>query len=233
MSVMTVILDVVNAAKSFTLHLHGGVRRPVLANVTFSVAATECVVLAGRSGIGKSSILRMIFGNYRCDTGQIYVRCEGSLVDVAAASPRHVLRLRRCAIAYVSQFLWVIPRVPTLDVVAEPLVLAGFPREEAREKARALLRRLGLAEVLWTVPPATFSGGERQRVNIARAFVQETPLLLLDEPTASLDPGNRETVIELINERRARGAAIVAVVHDDAVRAAIASRIVDVSAFAA
>ncbi len=177
-------------------------RIAVLAGVSFAVDAGECVVLGGPSGAGKSSILRMAYGNYAVDSGEILVAHGGETVDLAAASPRTVLALRRDTIGYVSQFLRTVPRVAALDVVAEPLLSTGATRDEARELAAALLRRLNLPERLWQLPPATFSGGEQQRVNIARGFVTAHPILLLDEPTASLDAENRAVVIELVREKK-------------------------------
>lgn len=230
---MTAMLQVSNAAKAFTMHLQGGVRLPVVSGVSFHVDAGECVVLSGPSGAGKSSILKMIFGNYRCDTGKIGIRHREASIDIATAEPRKVLELRRSTIGYVSQFLRAVPRVPTLDVVAEPLIANGVARDEARKRASALLKRLNIAERLWSLPPATFSGGEQQRVNIARGFVSERPILLLDEPTASLDAVNRAVVVELIGERKRAGTAMLAIVHDDEVREKIADRLVDVASFAA
>jgi alpha-D-ribose 1-methylphosphonate 5-triphosphate synthase subunit PhnL len=230
---MTAMLQVSNAAKAFTMHLQGGVRLPVVSGVSFHVDAGECVVLSGPSGAGKSSILKMIFGNYRCDTGKIGIRHREASIDIATAEPRQVLELRRNTIGYVSQFLRAVPRVPTLDVVAEPLIANGVARDEARKRAGALLKRLNIAERLWSLPPATFSGGEQQRVNIARGFVSERPILLLDEPTASLDAVNRAVVVELIGERKRAGTAMLAIVHDDDVREKIADRLVDVASFAA
>jgi alpha-D-ribose 1-methylphosphonate 5-triphosphate synthase subunit PhnL len=229
---MSAVLELRNAQKSFTMHLQGGLRLPVVAGVEFSVAPGQCVVLAGPSGAGKSSILKMIFGNYRCDGGEILVRHGDATVDVAGAEPRQILKLRQTVMGYVSQFLRAVPRVPALDVVAEPLVIDAAAREAARAKAAALLHRLAIPERLWQVPPVTFSGGEQQRVNIARGFLPERPLLLLDEPTASLDAANRATVMELIAEKKRRGTAIVAVVHDDDVRRAIADIELDVTRFA-
>jgi len=200
--------------------------------VSFQVEPGECVVLSGPSGAGKSSILKMIFGNYRCDGGRIGIRHRGNLVDLASAEPRQVLSVRRDTIGYVSQFLRAVPRVATIDVVAEPLVVTGATRTEAREWAGQLLRRLNIPERLWALPPSTFSGGEQQRVNIARGFISDLPILLLDEPTASLDAANRAVVVELIDEKKRNGVAMVAIVHDDEIRHLIADRIVDVTSFA-
>ena len=230
---MTQVLEIADVSKSFTMHLRDGVVLPVVRNVSFGVNAGECVVLAGPSGIGKSSILKMIFGSYRCDAGTIRVHHAPHATDVAQAAPREIIALRKRVIAYVSQFLRAIPRVPALDVAAEPLIAAGAERAAARDRAANLLNYLNVPERLRGLPPATFSGGEQQRVNIARGFVGDHPLLLLDEPTASLDAENRAAVVKLINERKHRGAAILAIVHDLDVRDAIADRLIDVGAFAA
>jgi alpha-D-ribose 1-methylphosphonate 5-triphosphate synthase subunit PhnL len=228
---MPAVLEIVQASKSFTMHLQGGLRLPVVNSVAFSVHTGECVVLAGPSGAGKSSILKMIFGSYRCDDGRILLRDADAVTDIAAAEPRRILALRKNTMGYVSQFLRAVPRVPCLDVVAEPLMIQQVVREEACVRAGALLHRLNIPERLWPIPPATFSGGEQQRVNIARGFLPDMPILLLDEPTASLDAENRAVVVDLIAAKKKQGAAIVAIVHDDDVRRAIADTIVDVSKF--
>ncbi len=214
------------------MHMRGGVVLPVVANLAFSIRSGECTVLGGPSGAGKSSILKMVYGNYTVDQGQIIVSHEGRLVDIASASPRVILSVRRSTIGYVSQFLRAVPRVPAIDIVAEPLLGWGVDRDAARQKAAQMLARLNLPERLWQLPPATFSGGEQQRVNIARGFITDHPILLLDEPTASLDARNREVVIGLIAEKKAAGVAFLGIFHDDDVRAAVADRIVDVTAFA-
>jgi alpha-D-ribose 1-methylphosphonate 5-triphosphate synthase subunit PhnL len=216
------ILELVDVSKTFTLHLQGGLRLPAVSDISFRVRPGECVVLAGPSGAGKSSILKMIYGNYRCDSGRILVRHRGAVIDVARAEPREILALRTTTLGYVSQFLRAIPRVSAVDVVAGD-------RSGDRAEAADLLRRLNVSDRLHAVPPATFSGGEQQRVNIARGFLPELPVLLLDEPTASLDARNRAVVVDLIAEKKRRGAAIVAVVHDDEVRAAIADVVVDIT----
>lgn len=230
---MTAMIDVADAKKTFTMHLQGGIELPVVRGVTFQVNPGECVVLSGPSGAGKSSILKMIFGNYRCDSGRIGIRHRGTVIDLAIAEPREVLNVRRATIGYVSQFLRAVPRVATIDVVAEPLIVNGMSRADAQARAGELLRRLNIPERLWRLPPATFSGGEQQRVNIARGFISELPVLLLDEPTASLDAANRAVVVELVAEKKRQGVAMVAIVHDDEIRHLIADRIVDVTSFAA
>ena len=229
---MSSMIEISGAEKTFTMHLQNGVLLPVVSGISMQVDAGECVVLAGPSGAGKSSILKMIFGNYRCDKGRITVRHGDAVIDIATALPRDILRARKRTIGYVTQFLRAVPRVPTLDVVAEPLIANGTPRHAAHAAAAALLDRLNIAERLWTLPPSTFSGGEQQRVNIARGFIFDMPILLLDEPTASLDAANRKIVVDLIDEKKRRGVAMVAIVHDDEVRNIIADRIVDVTSFA-
>jgi alpha-D-ribose 1-methylphosphonate 5-triphosphate synthase subunit PhnL len=222
------VIEVAEVSKGFVLHNQGGAILRVLAGASLVVAPGECVALTGPSGAGKSTLMRMIWGNYLAASGRIVV----GGVDVASASPREIMALRRRTLGYVSQFLRVVPRVPALDVVAEPLLALSVAEEPARARAAALLARLSIPEALWALSPSTFSGGERQRVNIARGFVHAYPAMLLDEPTASLDPANRETVLELVEEAKGRGAAIVGIFHDAAARARVADREVDVSAFA-
>jgi len=222
-----------NVAKSFTMHLRDGIVLPVVTGVSFEVNAGECVVLGGPSGAGKSSLLKMVYGNYAVDAGEILVDHHGELVDLAIADPRTVIEVRKDSIGYVSQFLRTVPRVSALDVVAEPLVIRGVDKPSAQARARALLARLNLPERLWSLPPATFSGGEQQRVNIARGFITEHPVLLLDEPTASLDATNRAVVVGMIAEKKAAGVALLGIFHDDDVRTEVANRIVDVTRFAA
>lgn len=229
---MATPIVVSEVSKSFTMHLRDGIRLPVVADVSFSLKSGECAVLGGPSGAGKSSILKMLYGNYSVDAGQIIVKHRDELIDLATASPRAVLQIRRDTIGYVSQFLRTVPRVSALDVVAEPLISLGEDRDAARARARELLSRLNLPEKLWSLPPATFSGGEQQRVNVARGFITPHPVLLLDEPTASLDAANRAVVVGLIAEKKQLGTALLGIFHDADVREAVADRIIDVTDFA-
>ena len=178
---MSMPLVVDDVAKTFIMHLRGGAELPEVEGVSFTLEAGECAVLGGPSGAGKSSILKMVYGNYAVDRGRILVQHLDGEIDIASASPRRLLSVRRETIGYVSQFLRVVPRVATLDIVAEPLIERGTAPETARGRAADLLARLNLPERLWHLPPATFSGGEQQRVNIARGFITDHPLLLLDE----------------------------------------------------
>ncbi len=221
------MIEIRNLSKSFTLHNQGAAVIPVMENAALSVASGECVGLIGASGAGKSTLMRMVWGNYLAASGMILV---GTL-DVARAAPREILLLRRETLGYVSQFLRVVPRVPTLDVVAEPLLALGTPADVARARAADLLARLNIPERLWSLSPTTFSGGEQQRVNIARGFVHAYPVMLLDEPTASLDAANRDVVLTLIEQAKARGAAILGIFHDEAARARVCDCIVDVTKY--
>ena len=224
-------LKVEHLTKTFTLHTQGGIAIPVFDDLSLDVFPGECVALHGPSGTGKSTLLRSLYANYLPDSGRILVAHQGGTVDMASAEPHEVLEVRRITVGYVSQFLRVIPRVPTVDIVAEPFKLAGGDAAAARAKAETLLARLNIPERLWSLAPATFSGGEQQRVNIARGFAFDYPVLLLDEPTASLDAKNRETVIALINEAKARGAAVVGIFHDADVRARVADRLFEIEGF--
>ncbi|ESH91855.1 phosphonate ABC transporter ATP-binding protein [Cupriavidus sp. HPC(L)] len=223
------LIEVRGLGKMFTLHNQGGIRLPVLQSIDFDAARGECLVLSGRSGTGKSTLLRCLYGNYLATEGSIRLRdtsAQGApWVELTDAPEQRVLKLRRDVIGYVSQFLRAIPRVGALDVVAEPLQQRGIDRNVARERAAALLERLNLPRRLWELPPATFSGGEQQRVNIARGLIGGHPILLLDEPTASLDADNRTVVIELIREALAAGRCLIGIFHDEAVRDAVATRL--------
>jgi alpha-D-ribose 1-methylphosphonate 5-triphosphate synthase subunit PhnL len=226
-----IMLQTRGLAKSFTLHLRGGLLIQVLSNVDLDVRGGECVVLSGPSGAGKSTLMRSLYGNYRAESGSILIRHRGQTVDIATADPRTILAVRHETLGYVSQFLRVVPRVSALDVVAEVLLARRIDQETAREKARTLLLQLNIPSRLHAIPPATFSGGEQQRVNLARGFIAGHPILLLDEPTASLDAENRAVVIRMVQDAKARGTAIVAICHDADVRDAIADRLFTMSPY--
>lgn len=228
---MTVMLNVNEIEKRFVLHSQGGTILPVLRGATMAVRRGECVVLTGTSGTGKSTLLRILFGNYQPTAGRVEVRHREQMIDIPTTSPRMVLEIRRWTISWVSQFLRVIPRVSTVDLVREPMLLRGISAKVATQRAQDILKRVNLPERLWHLAPQTFSGGEQQRVNIARSFVDPSPVMLLDEPTASLDATNRDVVVELIDEVRKSGSAVVGIFHDDAVRQRVATRLVDIGAF--
>ena len=223
------ILSVRGLRKTFTLHTQGGTRIEALSGQNLDVRQGECLAIHGPSGAGKSTLLRLLYANYKPCSGSVRVWHENTWVDMAVASPRVALAVRHTTLGYVSQFLRVIPRVSSLNIVAERLTAHGENMDVAREKAGSLLARLHIPQRLWNLAPATFSGGEQQRVNIARGFIRRYPIMLLDEPTASLDAANRKTVVALIEEAKAAGAAIVGIFHDEAVRDAVADRVFELS----
>jgi alpha-D-ribose 1-methylphosphonate 5-triphosphate synthase subunit PhnL len=215
--------------KSFLLHWQGGVTLSVLKKVSLEVKASECLTLRGPSGSGKTTLLRLLYANYKAQDGRILIKHQCQWIDIVRAELRKVLEIRESTIGYVSQFLRVIPRVPALDVVMEPLRREGISPYHARRQAEDTLTRLNIPQRLWGISPTTFSGGEQQRVNIAKSFIKPYPILLLDEPTAALDATNRRVVVEMIQEAKSRGTAMVGVFHDEEVRAAVSSRIFDIA----
>lgn len=223
------LIEVRDLSKTFTLHQQNGVVLNVLRGVAFSVQCGECLVLHGQSGAGKSTLLRTLYGNYLPAGGSIRVRHAGQWLELVGAAPREVLEVRQQTLGYVSQFLRVIPRVACLDVVMEPALARGWTKADAQARAEHLLARLNIPRRLWQLAPGTFSGGEQQRVNIARGFMVAWPVMLLDEPTASLDDRNRQVVLELINEAKAGGAALIGIFHDRAAREAVADRHLDMT----
>jgi len=227
---MTVLLEARNLKKTFTLHNQQGVILDVLERIDLDIAAGEMVGLKGPSGTGKSTLLRILYGNYRPVAGSVRLWHEGEMVDIVGARASRVLDIRRKTLSFVSQFLRVIPRVSTLAIVMDPMLSRGVRQDEAHDRAAAMLKQLRLPERLWGLAPATFSGGEQQRVNIARSFVDPTPVMLLDEPTASLDAENRDIVVDLIVKARKAGAAMAGIFHDEAVSDRIATRTISLKA---
>ncbi|MEB3217909.1 MAG: phosphonate C-P lyase system protein PhnL [Nostocales cyanobacterium 94392] len=219
-----VVLQVENLSKSFTLHNQGGINFPVIKDISLSLKAGECIALAGESGTGKSTFMRCLYANYRVDSGAIWVKHQGEWVDLCQLKSYELLTVRQKTIGYVSQFLRVIPRVPAVDVAAEPLWELGVDKKVAYEKICELFTRLHLPQRLWNLSPTTFSGGEKQRVNIARALAVNYPILLLDEPTSALDANNSQVVIELLQERKKDGCAMVGIFHDEEVRSQLCDR---------
>ncbi|MEM9332575.1 MAG: phosphonate C-P lyase system protein PhnL [Pseudomonadota bacterium] len=218
------VLSVKQLDKQFTLHTQNGAVLNVLENVNLTVCAGEIVALCGPSGAGKSSLLKSVYGTYRINGGSIHIRSERGVMDIAKAEPREILELRTETIGYVSQFLRVIPRVSTLDIVANAAIEIGTEDKDARIQAIELLERLRIPSALHGLSPLTFSGGEQQRVNIARAMSAPRPLMLFDEPTASLDPVNRETVLEMIHDLARSGTAVLGIFHDPQDRQKLGTR---------
>ncbi|MBE9581930.1 MAG: phosphonate C-P lyase system protein PhnL [Proteobacteria bacterium] len=222
------MIDVDNLNKNFFLHTQGEAKIPVFRDFRLKLKHDESVALVGPSGVGKSTLLRLLYGNYKIGSGKILVRHNGDVLNMAGADPHMILHIRKWTMGYVSQFLRVIPRVPAIQVVMEPLKVRGVSEKEARPRAEVLLTRLRIPKRLWSLSPTTFSGGEQQRINIARGFIATYPVMLLDEPTASLDPVNSRTVVEIIKEALSQGTSVIGIFHDEDIRNSLASRRVEI-----
>lgn len=209
-------LRVRDLRKEFELHILHGKEILGFEGVSFDVPTGAFVGIAGPSGSGKSSLLKCLYRTYLADGGAIYVDLpNGETVDLVTAEDDVVLDLRDSEIGYVSQFLRPVPRVTAIDLAARPLVRRGVSRSEARERVVEYFRRLALPEDLWDGYPILFSGGEQQRVNLARALVSDARLLLLDEPTSALDASLQAEVVRLLAERRDRGTTMIGIMHDE------------------
>lgn len=220
------ILEVESVDKSFTLHNVDGRTVKALGNICFTMNSGEHVALAGSSGAGKSTLLRTIYRTYRADRGAInFTLPNGARVDLTRLTDNEVVEIRGREIGYVSQFLRAQPRRAVIDVVVRAGISRGMQVDEARERAKASLRRLNIGESLWDVHTAVLSGGEKQRVNIAAGLISPPRLLLLDEPVAALDPTNRGHAIDLIAELSTMGVAVLAVFHDLDAIARLSSRV--------
>lgn len=220
------LLGVEDLGKTFTLHNQGGIKIDALDDFHLELKKGECIVLSGPSGAGKSSILKLIYGNYKLTSGKVRVMHKGEIKDLSRAEPLEIIDIRKHTIGYVSQFLDVIPRISAVEAVAEPLLNLGVLRSQAEEKAADILKKLNLPEKLFDLPPATFSGGEKQRVNIAKGFIHDYPIMILDEPTASLDKENVEIVCSLVDEKLKKGTGIIGIFHDEELKKRLASKMV-------
>lgn len=222
-------LKVRNLSKEFTVHTRGGIKIQGYEDINFEVKKGEFLSLYGPSGMGKSSILKALYRTYTTTTGDIiFTKEDGSSVNIASCDESTMLDLRKDEIGYVSQFLKVLPRIGAVDVVAQPLIDKGEDEKKAKEAARELLEFLGIKEELFDVSPLTFSGGEQQRVNIAKGIIAPKSVLLLDEPTASLDHNNTMKVIEKLLKIKADGVAMVGIFHDLEAMRAISDKVFDI-----
>ncbi len=218
-------------SKTFLMHVRGGKRIPAFADVSFSLSEGEFLGISGPSGAGKSSLLKCLYRTYLPSAGSVWYKDAAAQTrDLAAADEHDILRLRRLEIGYISQFFPVIPRVSALDTIANSMVARGFPREESLGKARELLERLAIPRPLWELSPSTFSGGEKQRINIIHAIIARPRLLLLDEPTASLDAATAQEAVSLIRELKGEGTAMIGIFHDMALLTGLSDQMIEMGA---
>lgn len=209
-----VMLQIKNFGKRFTIH-HLDKTMQAVEHINFSLEQGEFVGIVGKSGSGKSTILKSIYRTYLPDMGNIiYHSKRYGLIDLAYATEREILYLRKHEIGYVSQFLNVMPRTTSRELVEKALLEMGETEEAAQKEAEKALRHFELDRNLWDTYPNTFSGGEKLRLNIAMATVKKPRLLLLDEPTASLDQESKVKVREIIEKLKASGTTLVGIFHD-------------------
>jgi alpha-D-ribose 1-methylphosphonate 5-triphosphate synthase subunit PhnL len=209
------MLKVDNLSKTFNIHILNDKVIEGFGSVSFSVKEGNSLGISGPSGAGKSSIMKCIYRRYIPTTGNIhYESSQFGNVNLTDVSEHIILKIRENEIGYITQFLRVIPRVPCVDVVAEPLVSAGTKIEDARDRAREILNRLGIPMKLFEAYPSTFSGGEQQRVNIAKAVIRRPRLLMVDEPTASLDRKAISVVLDIFSELKKSGTTMIGIFHD-------------------
>ena len=225
---MTRILDVHRLTKGFEMH-HLGTRMGAFEDISLSLDAGEFVLLKGRNGAGKSTLLRTLYRTYLAQSGQILFQSSHGVIDLARAADVDVTLLRRTEIGFVTQFLTARPRVSAEALVAEPLRLAGQDADEALRAARHWLEAFGVKRALWPAYPTTFSGGEQQKVNLARALILPQRLLLLDEPTASLDASARVALIDRLAELKSAGTAMIGVFHHPGDVARLIDREIDLT----
>jgi len=225
---MTPILDVRSLSKGFAMH-HLGTRMEAFDNISFTLSRGEFLLLKGRNGAGKSTLLRTLYRSYLAASGQVLFNSSHGVIDLVRAADVDVTHLRRTEIGFVTQFLTARPRVSAEALVAEPLRLSGRPADQALEEARHWLQAFGVKRDLWPAYPTTFSGGEQQKVNLARALILPQRLLLLDEPTASLDAAARVALIDRLADLKRQGTAMIGVFHHPGDVATLIDREIDLT----
>lgn len=212
---MTPILEINDYVKQFHLFILNNKKIHALENVSFSMQQGEVIGLIGKSGSGKSTLMKSVYRTYLASSGEMWYNSEAfGPIDLVKAADHQIILLRKKEITYCAQFLSTIPRVTAIDVVAQSLLSKGIKLSDARETAKTYLERLGLPEELWDAYPSTFSGGEQQRINVAQAIIAKPRLLLIDEPTASLDPKTKDVVIDMILELKKSGTSVLCISHD-------------------
>ena len=223
------ILRISGLNKNFYLH------KPQLEikscqDINISLRQGEFIGIIGRSGAGKSTILKCINRSYLPLSGDIlYDSAAFGPIDLARASEREIVWLRNNEIGYVSQFLNVMPRTTALDHVMNALIEGGSDRETAEKSAREMLAYFKLREDLWNLYPVTFSGGEQLRLNLAHAMVKKPRLLMLDEPTASLDAKTKELVRDMLARLKSKNTSMIGIFHDIEFMQGVCDRVFDIS----
>lgn len=208
------ILEIKNLTKNFYLH---GAQKEIKScrDVNFTLDEGEFVGIVGLSGAGKSTILKCINRSYLTTCGEIIYQSEAfGTIDLTKASEREILYLRKHEIGYVSQFLNVMPRTTAKEHVMSALLEAGEDIASAARKAEEMLAYFRLSEDLWDIYPNTFSGGERLRLNLAHTMVKNPRLMLLDEPTASLDNKTKVLVKDMLIKLKNQKTSMIGIFHD-------------------
>ena len=206
------LLTVTNYTKTFYVHhLERAIR--AFKALDFSLEQGQFLLVSGQNGAGKSTLLRCLYRTYLPTSGSaIYASAHGE-IDLARAADADIMLLRREELGFVTQFLRPRPRVSASELVAEPLFAENMTLEQARPHAEKLLSDFGVKADLWGAYPTTFSGGEQQRVNLARALIAPRRLLLLDEPTASLDATARDALVRRLRELKDQGVTMIGIFH--------------------
>lgn len=225
---MTLVLDVRSLTKGFTMH-HLGTQMAAFGDISFQLSAGKFLLLKGRNGAGKSTLLRTLYWSYLAGGGEILFHSTHRVIDLARAADVDVSFLRKTEIGFVTQFLTARPRVSAEALVAEPLRLSGVAADGALEQARHWLDAFGVKRTLWAAYPTTFSGGEQQKVNLARALILPQRLLMLDEPTASLDVSARAALIDRLAELKANGTTMIGMFHHPGDVAQLIDREIDLT----
>ncbi|MDI3477710.1 MAG: alpha-D-ribose 1-methylphosphonate 5-triphosphate synthase subunit PhnL [Epulopiscium sp.] len=211
---MKEIIKIENLSKFFELHNLGKYIK-ACQNISFTLHEGEFIGITGKSGSGKSTILKCIYRTYLPKGGCIWYRSKlYGVINLAKASDRQIIHLRKKEIGYVSQFLNVMPRTTAREIVQKAVLDIGYDIDYAKEEAENMLSHFELDQELWDTYPNTFSGGEKLRLNIASAMVKKPRLLLLDEPTASLDNESKKLVKVLLEKLKAKGTSMIGIFHD-------------------
>jgi alpha-D-ribose 1-methylphosphonate 5-triphosphate synthase subunit PhnL len=214
---MSTHLEVINLSKRFTMHILGKKEIVAFRDINFKIDQGRFLGVSGKSGYGKSSLIKCIYRNYDVTSGDIFLYDQtGAKINLTQIGDIEMLDIRTRRMGYVSQFFQAIPRVTTMNIVIEPLIDRGWQKEAAIERAQALFQLFDIPKNLWDAYPSTFSGGEKQRINLMRTLIDCPEILLLDEPTASLDRNNRQIILNIIQQIKKQNITMIGIFHDPA-----------------